>query len=139
MPVPMIGSLTVLQFLLNTTSFNLKVRLAKSILPADQAAIVLADLTEADFSGYAPIVNPTMSAPVINTSDYAESVSEPLIWTVGPAPTPQTVTALYVTEAEVAGPDKLLFIQPLPAGITLSLEGQQFMKQLRIMVANLPV
>lgn len=135
----MVGELTVLQFLLNTTSYNIKVRLSKNPLPEDLNSIVLTDLTEADFSGYAPIVNPEFAAPAYNEANYAEAVSVPLIWTVGPAPTPQELTSVYITEAEAAGPDKLLYVHPLPNGSLMHAEGQQFVKQLRILVANLPV
>jgi len=139
MSVPMVGTLTVLQYLLGAANVHLKARLAKNPLPEEPNSLALTDLTECDFPGYAPVVDPVFSAPVINELNYAEAVSTPIIWTAGTIVTPQPITAIYITSNVDGGPDNLLAVQPVATGVTIDEDGQEFVRQVRLMVTDLAV
>lgn len=135
--VPMVGNLTVLQFLLNSSEVHLKVKLAKNQLAVEPSRLTLADLTEADFAGYAAVLDPIFSAPEFNEQTYAEAVSQPIVWTVGAIVEPQQITAVYVTAQQGAGAEQLLWVQVLAGQDVMTGEGQVFAKQIRLMAANL--
>lgn len=136
MPVPMVGGVTVLQYLLNSTSRHLHVRLAKNTLAAEVETLVLADFVQCDFAGYSEIVDPVFSPIALSDEGLAEGVAGPLVWTGGAGVVAQPITALYGIIKETGKPDGLFFVQRVVPVVSMAYAGQQFAKMLRILCSN---
>lgn len=136
MTVPMVGEQTVLQYLLNSSTKHLKVRLSKNPLPALLTGVVLTDLVECDFDGYASILDPPFDLITDTDTGIAEGLSFPLVWTAGLAITPQMITGMYTTLQDGSGPELLFDVQRVGLGYLMNTPGQTFGRKLRMLVAN---
>lgn len=134
--VPMVGEQTVLQYLLNSDTRHLKVKLAKNPLPPILETLTLADLTECDFVGYGAIVDPVFSSPVINDAGHAEAICGPLAFVAGAGVVPQNVYAMFITIHDGILPEGLVWVERLPMPVTMDTPGQAIIKKIRMMVAD---
>lgn len=83
-----------------------KVKLAQNNPGAADHLLVLADLTEATFAGYAAILTSTLPVPTLNGSLEAESDSPTLTWTASGAGL-QTCFLAYVTFIDATATERL--------------------------------
>jgi len=115
-----------LMFCWGSTIPNKYFKLATNVPSGDPDEVELADLTEATFDGYAPIVNPTIPVPTIDTGR-GKIVTPTLTWTAGASIVSQTVRSIYIEYDGAGGAevDGLLWWAELPAPITLATPGEQ--------------
>lgn len=135
------GKLALINAIFRRTDFTPKLRLYKTLgggFGGDNFAVALANLTEADFSGYAYVAVDTLYAtpPAINGVNEGEVDSPLVTWTRDTSGSPQTILGLYLT-LNIAGADKLIFMHHFPASITLVNAGEKVEKYVNIFDDNL--
>lgn len=110
-------------------------RLAKNDDWTDDAALLLADLDEADFDGYAAIAIAN-NAPFINGSGVGELDGLTLTWTAGSGITSQVLYGIYVTYTGYDGNPKLFFAAKFDTPTTLSIPSQKLKKRVNFFVED---
>lgn len=101
--------------------------------PAD-ADLVLSDLTEADFSGYAAkaLNGVSFPTPTLNVSDEGESDSPNITWTAGSgSPLPQTCYMVYITLI-IGGVEYLYGVGRFSPGKTVTAGGDTIVVKLNL-------
>ncbi len=119
------GANGILRCIFAKTIATAKIRLAQNnAVPAD-ADLVLGDLTEASFPGYAEvdIGTPAWPAPATNMSNEAESDGPTITWTAtSGTPLPQTCYLVYVVLNDGTA-DFLFAVGRFSPGKTVTLAG----------------
>lgn len=132
--MPNQGKLAILrQMLQQLTGYN-TFHLAKSLPSPDPADLVIGDMDEADFDGYASQSSIVFSDPIINGDNRGEIESATITWTAGAGISgPQTIYGMYVT-CNTPGSIEMLWLWiPFTATITLTAPGQLVEKKLKVL------
>lgn len=137
MPLTLEGEAANIGALLANPAVSSLARLAKSAMPLDTGEMVLADITEADFPGYAPVPISAAEEIFINEQNYAEVITNTPQWIAGAIVTPQSITAVYLTISISGGPQKLWNVEVLPRPFLFELPDQLFEREIRILSAQL--
>ncbi len=137
MPLTYEGESANIEALLANPAVSILARLAKSAMPLDTAPLLLTDLVEADFPGYAAVPITTGEEIFLNEQNYAEVITNTPQWTAGAIVSPQEVTAVYLTMSVSGGPQKLWCVEVLPRPFRFEEEGQVFAREIRILSASL--
>jgi len=106
--VPQQGALNDLENWIAGDLGSCRVRLYISNTPFLPTRVV-ADYTEASFTGYAPIVGPAWGAPFVNGGGQAETDTPTLTWHYTAGSGTATVFGVFVTDSSGA---KLLLVVP---------------------------
>lgn len=123
------GVLNILAYILASGDIDLKYRLFKTNITID-ANTVLADFTECDFDGYAPLDSVTEPAVTVNGSHEANSIGDLLTWTCTATMTPpQQAWGMYVTFTDLGTHDALLMAWTFDAPISIAFSGDQVKKK----------
>lgn len=131
--MPNEGKLTLLSQMVQQMSGYNTFRLAKSLPSPDPADLVLSDMDEADFDGYAAQNSIAFSNPILNGDNRGESESITITWTAGAGISgAQTIYGMYVTCNTIGVVERLWLWIPFTATITLSAPGQQVQKKLKL-------
>lgn len=101
--IPKEAQLNILRFHLESTVFNMRIRLCQNNPSPADADIGLADLTECTFGGYAEKVTTAFPTPTTNGSNEAESDSATLTWTAVTPSGAQTAYGMYAVFVNAAG------------------------------------
>ena len=113
----------ILDFLLDSPDIEVTYHLFKNNVTIDEDT-VLADLTEADFDGYAALDAVNEPEPTINGSDEAQSLGEELEWVKTGAPEAvQQIYGVYVTFQNEVPATKLFAAFNLPAPVAIAVAG----------------
>lgn len=128
----------ILHELLNSTDLDPTVRLFKNDPAAADAAIVLTDLEEADFDGYAALTAVAWDAVATNGSGQAETISEVLSWerTAG-AGGSQTVYGIYITFTSFDTNERLMWFARFASPFTFGTVGTVLEKTINWKAENL--
>jgi hypothetical protein len=94
-------------------------RLAKGPIGQPNQTIVLADLVEADFPGYAAVPLVADLENAFETDGYGELSPQRVIFNVGTLVTPQQLTHIYVTKTYDGGGLSLVMAVPFTTPILL--------------------
>lgn len=87
-----------LNTMLSDPLFSIVARLAKAPSAANVDGVLLSELVECDFPGYAAVpLTPKIDDPV-DEAHYGEIDSQRITFTVGAITVPQVITHLYVTK-----------------------------------------
>lgn len=119
------GANGILRCLFAKTISVAKIKLAKNNPAIADADLVLGDLTEADFSGYADvdIATPAWPAPATNLANEAESDGPTITFTAtAGTPLPQTCYLVYVEVSDGVAPF-LFAVGRFSPGKTVTLAG----------------
>lgn len=134
------GKLEMLRAItLNLPTELIRIRLYKALgggFTGDNAGVVLTDLTECDFPGYAAKDPSSFTGLSINGANEGEIDSGLLTWTRSSTGSPQTVLGLYVT-FKCPAVNVLLFMHHFAASITLDTAGQTVEKYVNLFDDNL--
>lgn len=133
MPFPKVGKKLALRHLFwNYTSLgSMKLKLAKDIAAVDDDDVVLGDIDECDFDGYAAVSDPGFEDPTIDGSDRGDMLSDLFTWTAGAGiAAPQTIVGMYITEV-LDGNETLLWFKRLASTVTLANPDEVFERKLR--------
>jgi len=135
------GKLALINGIFRRSEFVPKLHLYKTLgggFTGDNSGVVLANLTEADFPGYAFVALDTFlaTAPTINGANEGEVDSPLVTWTRSSTGSPQTVLGLHITLL-IAGATKLVFMHHFATSITLDTAGQVVEKYVNIFDDNL--
>ncbi|MBV9075160.1 MAG: hypothetical protein JOZ10_16160 [Acidobacteria bacterium] len=123
-----VGRRALLDYLCSDPGLAITFHLFKNNpVPAD-ADLLLTDLTEADFAGYAAITGVVFPGAVINGDLHGETLSPTQTWTTTGAGLPQTIYGAYVT-VTISGAPKLLFVRRFATPQVLSLPGETVNKK----------
>lgn len=106
--IPDQATVDILRTVLFHASLNAQIRLCQVDVGVMDADVTLADLTECDFPGYAPIAASSLPAPALNDSEEAETDSASLVWTAAAGVTTQVAYSVYVTFLDDSGTECLL-------------------------------
>lgn len=114
-------------------------RLHKNTINPLADLIVLGDLVECDFAGYAPVrlTNWTEEEPL--DDDYAEVFSDDIVIAAAAGVEPQTIGGWYLTVEGDGNALSLMQTFPLEAPFVIELEGQEIGKRFRIFSNNVAV
>lgn len=111
------------------------IRLVKADPSPDDEDIVLGDLAECDFAGYAA-QTPTWGASTLDGAFVASAETGVLEWEAGLAlGSPQTIYGVYAI-LSVGGTDRLIWWDRLDASVTLALAGQKFRRACKMQDTN---
>ncbi len=120
------GTLAILDKLLQDSDFDAKVRVAKNNPSTADADLVLADLTEADFGGYAAQATAGLfPSSALNGASEAESDSPTLEFTATGAGLPQTCYLGYIDFKDQADTRRLLAVGRFPTAQTVTVSGDK--------------
>lgn len=117
---------------------SLKIKLAKNNPAHADTAVVLADLTECDFPGYADFgtVGNLPSPPTLNGSNEAESDSPTLTWTRSSTGTAQTAYGLYITFTDSVSGARLFAWSRFGTPIVVTAGGDVIVKKVNLYAWN---
>lgn len=118
-------SLNLSNFLTDPT-VTIVAHLAKSTIANDGTPVTLGSLTECDFPGYAPIVNPNFNVFQHTDPLQGEAVSDPLRFTAAGLTVPQIANALYLTIQKGTDPMKFWQIFPLLNPWDFDIDGRSY-------------
>jgi hypothetical protein len=104
---------------------------ARNPIAPDVDKIELADLTECNFPGYAPVTLDAWTPDPPEFDEVGEAVSGDVSFTAGAIVTPQNITAVYLTLAFDGGAPVLLKVFPLPSPFLMNLPEQKFARLIR--------
>lgn len=119
------GRVKLADHMVNDATMNLRIRLAKAVLPAGAAdeEATIANVTEATFDGYAEKSGVVFPAAVLNGADHGETLSPTQHFVVtGGTGLPQTIYAYYIVIV-LNGTDRVAYYRSFPTPIVLSLVG----------------
>lgn len=123
---PLTGELANLMVLLDDPANVIVAHLAKNNISPFADSVVLTDLVECDFPGYAgvPIVG---TIPLVSDSErYGSAISQPVAFIADGLIAPQPASAVYVTIASHGQPPTLLMLDIFPLPITFKENGESF-------------
>lgn len=126
--VPKTSRKDVLDALMGVGRNQISIKLCKNNPAPADADVVLADLTQCDFDGYAALV-PVWGAPALDGGNVAWSETGVLEWTAGVGLAgPQTIYGVYATIVDPLGGlvVRMLWFDRLVATVTLAAPGQKF-------------
>lgn len=129
---PKIGRTKLIDFLLGVTGPGATFRLTKTDWAGLDQDVTLADLTEADFVGYAPLAGVAFPAAIVNGLGHGETLSPVLTWTAGALAGPQTIYAAYMT-ITVSGSVELIFYRRFGVPESVFNPGDVIQKKMNIL------
>ena len=100
-------------------------------IPAD-ADVTLADITEADFVGYAAQTGVVVPASIIDSFFHGDAFTPVLTWTAGAIVGSQTIFGLYVT-MQFGLSNSLIFFRRFAAPVTIAIAGETVVKQVNLL------
>ena len=119
------GQLEALVLRLADPTVQIVARLAKAPIGVPEAQVVLADLVEADFPGYAAVPLVANLDDAIDEETYGELSPQVVGFDVGAIVTPQRLSHLYVTAKKGDGPVSLLTVISFTNPVNVWLAGQR--------------
>lgn len=132
------GKLLLLDLMLHGQDGVFKVHLDKNAAPpAEARTVVLGDMVEATFAGYAALDFSTMGAPAINGANEGESDGPTFTWTEAGGPVTQTCKALYITALDHLGVRKLVFYALFAHPESVAVNGDTIEKIVNLFTDNL--
>lgn len=130
------GAIDLLAMVLSDPDLAATIRLAQNNPSTADADLILSDLTECDFDGYAPFLASALPAPTLNASDQAESDSDTLEVTAGAGVVEQTAYLVYVTYSIPLGGESLLGVQRFFSGRTVVNPGDKIRFKVKFFAFN---
>jgi hypothetical protein len=120
------GSIRALDKILQDSDCDAKIRVAKNDPATADEDLVLADLTEATFGGYAAISTAgVFGGSALNGADQAESNSGDVVIEATGSGLPQTCYLAYIDFKDAGDTRRLLFVKRFPAPQTVSVAGNE--------------
>jgi hypothetical protein len=136
MPVDLTTATATLLDYLQSPTVTIVARLAKNSIDPEIEAPVLADLTQCDFPGYAPITDLGFDAVDANEGVAGHVLSADLEFAAGAIVTPQLCTAFYLTMQEEGHAAVLMHLEIFPEPFSFERAGQTFKRRVRIMTGG---
>lgn len=131
------GSIKLLNKIIADTDFDLQVRVAQNNPGTADADLVLADLTEADFAGYAAqAASGIFPGAALNGSDEAESDSPTIQYTEAGGPETQTCYLAYIDFKDVSDTRRLLAVARFPSPQVVNIDGDMIQFTLNLFAWN---
>lgn len=118
---------------LNDPTLTIVAHLGKTTIDLDAGTpVLLNQIVECDFPGYAPIVDPAFDVFQHAEAVHGEAVSDPLRWTAGAIVTAQAANCLFLTMQRGADAPKLFQVFPLATPWNFDLLGRSYAAQVRL-------
>lgn len=112
--------------------------LGKNPIAKDVAQILLTDLVECDFPGYAPVPIKDWEIVEEEGDDYAEALSPEIYFQAATIVTAQQIFSTYLTISEGSNPPVLFQANLLDQPVTIDTEDQAYGINVRFSNAELP-
>lgn len=112
--------------LLNDPTKQIVAHLGQNSILDDLPTLLLADIVECNFPGYAPISDLEWLADPESVEDCARADTQTLEFVAGNIVTPQLATFVYLTQQEGSDPPKLMRYWPIPEGFLFNSAGDKY-------------
>lgn len=133
MPDTLSGESLNLSNTLADPTLTIVAHLGKTTIDLDAGApILLNQLVESDFPGYAPIVDPSFDVFQSDDENHGEAVSDPLRFTAGALTVPQAANVMYLTIQRGNDPAYLWQCFPLAQAWNFDVQGRSYAAQVRL-------
>lgn len=132
MPDPLTGQSLELNTLLTDPGTEIVAHLSKHPISLDGGALLIGDITECDFPGYAAQLLAEFTMMDADSDDHAEALSDPITFKADVIVTPQDAYALYLTLKLGAGEAVIWRVFPLGVPFTFDVKDRQLTKVVRL-------
>jgi len=132
--IPDEGLKAAVHTLLKSTGLTVAIKLFKNDVTIDSAT-VLADLTEADFPGYASKLTSDIVwlGPDIDGGGLGRMRSPELVWTASSAPgSPQTIYGIHIIVVDPGPSSRLFFAEAFAEPIVITLSGDEVKRKVTL-------